>query len=56
MAKRNKAIARKLRAGRHTYSKTGKKPCAHCQDMTRNNRAAAQRGAIRALSPLDYET
>lgn len=42
--KRNKQMARKMRAGRHTYSKRGKKPCQHCQDITRKSREAAMRG------------
>lgn len=50
--KRNKMIARKLRAGRHTYSKTRKRPCAHCQQVTRENRERAQRGQVRALDPM----
>lgn len=50
--KRNKTIARKMRAGRHTYSKAGKRPCLHCQQVTRDSREAATRGKPATLEPI----
>jgi hypothetical protein len=39
--KRNKTTARKMRGGKSPYAKHAKRPCPHCQDITRADRKAA---------------
>lgn len=56
MAKRNKTSTG--RSGVSPYRRHGKRPCPHCQDITRADRRAAERGESRALpdmSPDYYE-
>jgi hypothetical protein len=52
--KRNKKIARNMRAGKHGYSKAGKKPCQHCQAVTRDSRERAVKGRPVDPVPVKY--
>lgn len=52
--KRNKMVARKLRAGRHGYSKQKKRPCSHCQQVTRDSRENAGRRKPTDPEPVPY--
>jgi hypothetical protein len=51
--KRNKTTARKGRSGMSPYNRYKKRPCQHCQDITRHSAERAQRGAARALPPIE---